>query len=538
MWMLVNANGYTLAPDGGNFSALVMDGGQIVAVGATDDVRLQYGARVDRVYDAQGATVLPGFVDSHLHLAWLGMQMNMLDLARATSAEDVLAQVRQRASTLPSGAWVLGANWDENRIANRRMPSIAQLDRAAGGRPVMLRRVCGHVVFGNRYAYEQAGLGIHPANPSDGHFGRTPSGDIDGYAYEGATTLLERGIPAMSGSELERSIAAAIDSALASGITGVHSEDVRHVGSLYRTMDIYHRLQAQGKRLRVHQLVGFDALEEYGEWLVEQANKQPTIEELDWLETGAVKLFADGSLGGRTAFLQHPYHDAPTTRGTAIYTQEELNHRVAQVRKFGLPVAIHAIGDGALEIVLDAIASVPAVAQRDRVIHAEVASEPLIRRMAALCDRMIVDVQPRFAASDLPWVEGRLGLQRMPYVCAWKSMLNAGLYLCGGSDAPVEPIQPLLGIHAAITRRLPGTSGDGRFMNEGLTPYEAVKLFTHGPSYAIHREDRKGTIQSGWMADLTIVDTDISNSQQLEMIPRTCVLQTIVGGEIVYDRLR
>ncbi|MFB5189734.1 amidohydrolase [Alicyclobacillus fastidiosus] len=538
MWMLVNANGYTLAPDGANFSALVIDGGNIVAVGATDDIRLQYGAQVDRVYDAQGATVLPGFVDSHLHLAWLGMQMNMLDLAAATSADEVLAHVRQQASMLPAGAWLLGANWDENRFVNRRMPSLEELDRAAGGRPVMLRRVCGHVVFGNRCAYQQAGLGLRPANPSDGHFGRTPSGDIDGFAYEGAATLLERGVPAMSGSELERAIARAIDSALESGITGVHSEDVRHVGSLYQTMDIYRRLQAEGKRVRVHQLVGFEALEEYREWLVEQENKRPTVDELDWLEAGAVKLFADGSLGGRTAFLQQPYHDTPTTCGTAIYTQAELNQRVADVRKFGLPVAIHAIGDGALDMVLDAMASVKAVAQRDRIIHAEVVSASLLERMTALSDRIIVDVQPRFAATDLPWVESRLGLQRMRYVCAWKSMLDAGLYLCGGSDAPVEPIQPLLGIHAAITRQLPGTSGGGLFRNEALTPYAAVKLFTHGPSYAIHREHRKGMVRSGWMADLTILDTDILHPQHLDDIPRARVLQTVVGGEIAYDRLR
>lgn len=531
MWMLTNANGYTMGQHNRQFSAIVIDHGRIVAVGDTKDLRLQYGARVEHIVDADGATVLPGFTDSHLHIAWLGMQMDMLDLTSVKSAEDVLTAVRYRADKLPEGAWVLGANWDENRFTSPIMPTPAQLDLASGGRPVLLRRVCGHVVLANRAAYECAGLGPAASDPLEGYFGRHSDGTINGYAYEGAAAVLESGMPKPTAKQLEQAVRTAMNAALAAGITAVHTEDVRHIGSLHSTIDIYRRLQRDGVRLRVHELVAYDYLDEYSAFLSDKSNDGD-----EFLQTGAVKLFSDGSLGGRTAYLSSPYSDAPHTTGTAIYTQEELAYRVGHVRDFGLPVAIHAIGDGALARVLDAIESCARVSWRDRIIHAEIVTPSLLERLASFHDGLIVDVQPRFAASDLPWVVQRLGEARMPYVCAWKSMLDAGLLLCGGSDAPVEPIAPLLGIHAAITRHLPGAELPMYTREQALTLLEAITLFTHGPSYAVHAEHEKGIIHPGGVADFTVIDTDITKPDNIDSIPTAKVLQTIVGGEISYQQ--
>lgn len=419
MWMLTGANGYTMARRGETFSGAVIDGEKIVAVGDSKMLRLQFGSQLDKVLDVEGATVLPGFVDSHVHISWLGMQMDTLNLHDARSQEDVLCRIREKASTLKDGQWLIGANWDENQFAGAgpeaKMPSIDALDDAAGGRPVLLRRICGHVVLANQLAFERAGLGTHPANPAGGHFGRDTSGNLDGYAYEGATHLIEKGLPKATMEQMESFVGRAMSVALAAGITSVHTEDVRFIDGLWKTMRVYQNLQNRGLRLRVHQLVGYDYLDEYAQYLSTLDSNVLDTQASTWLEAGAVKLFSDGSLGGRTAFLLNPYTDHPSTRGTAIYSQEELNHHVAEVRKHGLSVAIHAIGDGGVDRVLTALESVDRVksgesrTSRDRLIHAELVNEALLHRISELGDTLIIDAQPRFAASDLPWAVEQTG---------------------------------------------------------------------------------------------------------------------------------
>lgn len=563
MWMLTGANGYTMAHSGEMFSALVVDGERIVAVGEETELRLQFESRVDRIVDVEGMTVLPGFVDSHVHLSWLGTQMDALDLHAAKSKDDVLRAIRDCAAKLPDGAWIIGANWDEKQFGasagnERGMPTIDDLDVAGGGRPVVLRRICGHVVLANRAAFRATGIGELTVDPAGGHFGRDIHGQIDGYAYEGATALMEQGLPKRTRAQLERHIMRAMQTALSVGITAVHSEDVRFIEGLHQTMDIYASLQQNGTKLRVHQLVGYDYLDEYADYLQEKRNRSGrTPADSRWLETGAVKLFSDGSLGGHTAFLSQPYADKPDSRGLPIYSQAELDACVRRVRTLGLPVAIHAIGDGGVDAVLGALeAAGDPVALPDRLIHAEIVNAQLIGRMQSLADSLAIDVQPRFAASDLDWAMNCLGAERVAYLCAWKSMLDARLHLCGGSDAPVEPISPLLGIHAAMTRRLPDADATvaevsasrhigwhetnpvaANRRSQALDFDAAFHLFGQGASYAIRREREKGLIKPGWLADFVVIDRDI-RKQEVDLMPETKVLQTIVGGEFAYDSMR
>lgn len=228
-------------------------------------------------------------------------------------------------------------------------------------------------------------------------------------------------------------------------------------------------------------------------------------------------------------------NDSPDTSGVAIYELEQLKALVKKARAYGMPVAIHAIGDLAAEYVIESVEEYPPIpGQRDRLIHGQILRRELIERIKRL--PLIVDIQPRFVASDFPWVIERIGLDKMDYCYAWKTLLNEGIMCAGGSDAPIEPVNPLLGIHAAVTRRNPEEGEHiAYFPEQRLTTYEAVKLFTSGSAYAIHRENERGMVEVGYDADFTVLDRDIFLSDADAML-KTNVTMTVVDGEIVFER--
>lgn len=529
MWLLKNANGYTFDSNNARFDALVMDGNGIVAVGHGDDLALQFGSRATTV-DMAGATVVPGLVDSHLHLAEVGKQAAQLVLGQLASKAELLQAVTKRAAALPDGAWILGGGWDENRWPDG-LPTLTELDEAASGHPLLLTRVCYHIYMANTQAFMAAKLGRSPDNPSDGYYGRDDSGNVNGYVYENASAPLLQAVPKWSAKQWQAALRMGMDAALAAGLTAVHSDDSRSFGSFPDTWLAYCELLTGEQRfLRVHELVDWTFLEEAAAALPELPAATP------WLEVGAAKLFADGSLGGSTAWLSQPYTHRPDWRGTPIYPLPELLHRVNVAHSKGFPVAIHAIGDAALDAALTALEQTVPIHRRNRVVHAELIRPDLLQRMAALGSSLAVDVQPRFVCSDFPWVTSRLGPQRSANIGAWWQMLEAQLHICGSSDAPIEPLQPLLGIHAAVTRKQPLAEGDGYHMAEALTPEEAIRLFSHGACYANHSEHHKGVIAPNWLADLTVLDRDIVHPRSEADIRDAQVLYTVVGGHFAYAR--
>lgn len=259
----------------------------------------------------------------------------------------------------------------------------------------------------------------------------------------------------------------------------------------------------------------------------------------EWVTVGGVKIFADGSLGGRTALLSRPYHDAPGRTGMAVHSREELSELVGKCRRSGYPVAIHAIGDLAAERVIEAMETFPGAKKGrrrlpDRLIHASVLRRDLIDRLKKL--PVVLDIQPRFIASDFPWVTDRLGPGLLPCTYAWKTVLREGLICAGGSDAPIEPMNPLLGIHAAITRRPPGGEGppNGYLPGERLTPEEALALFTKGSAFAAGEGEERGTLSAGKWADVTVFDRNLLEADP-EELPQARVLLTMVNGRIGYE---
>lgn len=530
MWMLTHANGYTLNSQGSTFDALVMDGQRIEAIGTTQELMLQYGARVNRVVDLEGATVIPGLVDSHLHVAAYGQRMAQLNLIGTESKGELLARVRTWAAQLPADAWIVGGGWDDNRFVDRELPTLAELNEAAGGHPLLLTRICCHAYLANSLALRAAGIGETPVDPVDGAFGRDALGRFNGRIYENAAKPVQNAIPPMTRSDWKQALKMGMQSALAAGLTAVHTDDTRALGNFPDVWSLYHQLiHEDGLWLRVHELVDWSLLDE----VIASRGDLPAPDL--WLEQGAAKLFSDGALGSRTAWFRDPYSDAPGTTGTPIYSQDELSRHVRIAHEKGFAAAIHGIGDAALDATLTALEAAPAVAQRDRIIHAQNIRPDLLERMIRLRNQTIVDIQPRFVCSDFPWVLDRVGPARAPYVCAWKTMQDAGLALCGGSDAPIEPMEPLLGIHAAVTRRAPFDVGAGYDMEQALSPLDAVKLFSHRACVANHRETEKGQLLPGWWADITILDRDIIAPQSENDIRDAKVLYTVVGGQIAYS---
>jgi len=528
MWMLTHANGYTLDRQQSRFDALVWDAGRVVAVGEEAELRLQFGQRINRVTNVEGATVLPGFIDSHLHVAGLGEQMTKLDLTGTRSAHDLLTRIRNWASHLPVDAWVEGGGWDDNRFAEAGMPTLDELDCAAGGRPLLLTRICHHAYLVNRVAFAAAGLGANPANPVDGRYGRDAQGQLSGIVYENAARPLLRAIPAKTPEQWKASVRSGMELALAAGITAVHTDDVRNLGSFAAVWQTYYSLIHQdGVRLRVHELVDWHAVDECLQALTELPAPD------DWLQRGAAKLFADGAMGGRTAWLAAPYTDQPGWYGTPMYERDVLFERVRIAHEQGFGAAIHAIGDAAVDAALAAFAAAPAVAQRDRLIHAEVIRPDLVPRMQALGSQLAIDIQPRFTVSDFPWIAARVGAKRAAFTCAWRTLQRAGLHLAGGSDAPIEPVAPMLGMHAAITRRRPGSDFGGYQLQEALDVHSALRLFTQDAAFAAGRAHEQGVIAPGWLADFTVVSEDVV--EHPEALLSAEVRYTIVGGEIAYS---
>ncbi|WP_151735417.1 amidohydrolase ['Paenibacillus yunnanensis' Narsing Rao et al. 2020] len=507
--------------------AVYVEDGRIVAVGSGKALALQLGGKDVARVDWDGAYVLPGLVDAHVHLGMHGMKLDMLDFSGMTSKEEMLRAVAQRAAVTPPGEWILGLNWNENEFSPPFAPGIAELDAVTDRHPVFLTRTCFHAYLGNSEAFRRAGVNEATPDFASGAYGRGPEGRLNGWIYEDAAAPFQAVQPEPDYAAKKNAVRRGILDALSLGLTAVHTEDLRLLGSVETMLRIHRELREEGLSFRTHQLLYYEFLQEV-EALGLRAGQGD-----EWLRLGAVKLFADGAIGGRTALLEAPYSDASGTRGIAIHPQEALDGIVAAARKLGFPVAVHAIGDAAARMTLAAMASTPlpaGAALPDRFIHAQVLSRALVEQMRRL--PLIADIQPRFVASDFPWVLERVGPERTEYLYAWKKLLQAGVVCAGGSDAPIEPLSPLLGLHAAITRRKPGERHAGYLPQEKLDTAEALALFTGGSAAAAGEAAERGRIQPGYWADFTVIDRNIGADP--EALLQAKVKMTVVNGRTAY----
>jgi predicted amidohydrolase YtcJ len=509
--ILLNGNILTLDPTRPSAQAIAVYGDRIVAVGNNLEIEQLAGPDTNRI-DLRGATVLPGFIDTHIHLIQYGHSLFKLDMRNVRSVEEVKSLVSSRARQ--ASEWILGLGWDQEKFREKRYPQRQDLDETSPSKPVMLWRVCMHICVVNSKALQIAHVDSRTPDPDGGVIDRDETGKPTGILRENAVQLVERNIPEPTLEEHEKAILAACEEAAEAGLTSVHCilDSELELSALLR-------LRRKGQLpIRFYVLIPVSHLKAYGQLGLRTGFGD------EWVRLGAVKIFTDGSLGARTAALSTPYADDPPNRGVTIYTQEQLDRIIEEAQGSGFQVAVHAIGDRAIGMLLESAGKakirVHGRELRPRIEHASVLNPELIRSLKEL--GLIVTVQPHFVVSDF-WTEDRLGSQRARYAYPFASLLKAGLTVVGSSDCPVEPLAPLLGIEAAVNRQGP----------EALRAEDAIALYTRNAAYASFEENLKGSITPGKYADLVVLESDPRKVAPSD-ISEIAVLMTMVGGETTH----
>lgn len=519
---------YTLDKANPQVSTIVVQNGRIMEIGETAPLLAKYKGAETEVIDFEGNMVLPGLTDSHMHLVAHGMKLISLDFSECTDALEMKQLLKKKIEQTPKGEWVIGRGWNENNFVDKKIFTKNELDELSGGHPLLLTRICGHAYVANSVALSLAGIEENSLDPVGGKIDRDQEGQITGLLLDNAGMLVQNKIPAFTYEYLKESLQVAIKDCWSLGLVGAHTEDVRYCGGFNQTYRLFDEVLHQEESFfRVNQLVYHEHIEEMIKAGMTTGSGTP------FLTMGAMKIFADGAMGGRSALLSEPYSDDSSTRGVAMHSPEELKALVQKARTYNLPIAVHTIGDRALEYTLDAIEAYPTRHHIDRIIHAQVLRPDLLERMLKL--PIVVDIQPRFVAADFPWVIERLGEERIGWSYAWKTLIRAGLHCAGGSDAPIEPVNPLLGLHAAVTRMRPEEAFHGGYLPEQcLSPLEAIQLFTTGSAYAEQKSNEKGTIEIGKVADFTVFDQNLFAMEPARWLESKACM-TVVSGKVVYQ---
>lgn len=528
--IFINGQVYTMNPKEPIVQSIFIHNERIVDMGTNEGILLQWGRNGAKIIDLEGRAVLPGLIDSHLHISSVGINSQELDLTNVKSTADLLDSIEKWAVNMKPGEWILGRGWDENVFPDRRIPSIEELDKVSSNKPLFLPRICGHAFLVNSTALKISGYHPNMNIPYGGTIVLDPNTNKpNGLLLETASTIISKHIPEKSYGQLKSALQAGLQQAIRLGLTSIHTNDPNYLGGARQTYRLFDELiNHEGIGPRSNLLIDYDYLEEM------VTSGMSTGYGNDKVRIGAIKLFADGALGGRTAHLSEPYLDDPCNVGNAMYDNEVLFQLIRDIRLQNMPVAIHTIGDQALINVLDILDQFKPSKYRDRLIHVSILNEQLIQRLSS--PHRMVDLQPKFVSSDYPWIEDRLGKHRARFAYPFKSLLDKGVISAGGSDAPIEPLNPLLGIHAAITRRKAGESHNGYNESEKLSMYEAIHLFTVGGAYATNEENLKGTLERGKLGDMTILSKDPFQMESPDELLTTETEMTVIGGEVRYQR--
>jgi predicted amidohydrolase YtcJ len=499
--------------------------GRIVAVSSSADIRRWAGPRTE-IVDLAGKLVVPGFNDSHVHFHGGGENLSGVQLRDAKSEAEFRDRIRQFAAKLPAGRWITGGNWDHENWTPARLPTRQLIDEAAGDHPVFINRLDGHMSLANTLALKLAGVTRATPDPPGGAIVRNANGEPAGVLKDAAQAAVERVIPPPSEDQIADAVRAAMRYAAERGVTSVQD-----VSASPAYMRVYQRLLQLGEltvRISGHQpLASWKRLADIGIL----ANFGGPM-----LHIGALKGFADGSLGSTTALFFDPYLDAPNTSGLQMAAAQTMLQQIADADRAGLQVAVHAIGDKANHTVLnlfdEAAAKNGARDRRFRIEHAQHLRRDDIARFAKL--GVIASMQPYHAIDDGRWAEKRIGPERAKGTYAFRSLLDAGAVLAFGSDWDVAPMDPVVAIYAAVTRRtLDGKHPAGWVPEQKITVAEALRAYTWGSAYASFEEKLKGTIEPGKLADLAVLSRDILTIDPVE-IEKVKVALTVVDGKIVY----
>ncbi len=524
-----NGNIHTLDPSHPRAEAIGIADGRIVAVGSNAEVRGR-AQPATRIEDLRGRTVLPGLIDAHCHVAGLGsFGLGRLNFGDAKSFDDVIGRIAARARSLPKGAWIVGGLWNHESWPGRELPSHDALSAVTPHHPVWIKRVDGHAGLANARAMKAAGISHDSSAPFGGEIVRDAAGAATGLFVDNAEALIERHLPAEASSPATL-ILKAQQMCLSVGLTGVHD-----AGITPDDVDVYRELAESGKlKLRVYAMISarhaVDYFKEHGPLIGER------------ITVRSCKLYADGSLGSRGAWLLEPYSDRPRDEsgkpyvGLSVSEPDFLRQIAEDALQRGYQMCTHAIGDRANRETIDAYALAlsrhPRKDHRFRIEHVQLLALDDIPRFKE--HGIIPSMQPTHCTSDMGWIEERVGARRSRGAYAWAKLLRSGVPIAGGSDFPVESHNPFYGIYAAVTRQnVKGEPEGGWHPEERMTRTEALRAFTLDAAYAAFEEKQKGSLAPGKFADFIVIDRDIMTCDVRE-IPQTRVLRTVIGGETVY----
>jgi predicted amidohydrolase YtcJ len=503
--------------------AMAVTGDTIVVIGGTGEVMKHKGINTT-VIDLGGRFVTPGFIDSHVHFLEGGSNLASVQLRDASTPEEFISLIKAFAAKQKPGAWILGGGWDGKGWES--LPEKGWIDSVTPDNPVFVSRLDGHMALANSLALKLAGIDAGVKDVMGGSIGRDSRGDLTGILKDNAMDMVFNIIPPAPEEEVEKALVAGMDYFASNGVTSVQAVDA---GSY---ADAIAAVRSRGQLITrvyvMHTISSWNALKE-------QTDREGFGDK--WIRTGGVKGFVDGSLGSHTAAFIDPYTDMVTDSGLFVNSKEDLYSWVSNADKSGEQVVIHAIGDRAINFLLNTYERVAQEnGERDRrfrIEHSQHIAPGDIERYANL--NVIASMQPYHAIDDGKWAEPLIGTERMKTTYAFRSLLDAGALLAFGSDWPVAPATPLEGIYAAVTRRtLDDKNPDGWIPEQKITVEEALRAYTKDAAYASFEEGIKGTLEPGKLADFVVLDNDITTIDPVK-IRDVKVLQTFVGGKKVFD---
>ncbi len=505
--------------------AVLVRGERIEIVGSSAEVKKLAGTAV-RTIDARGMLVTPGFVDAHVHFLDGGFALASVQLRDAATKDEFIHRIKAFAATVPPGTWILNGDWDHTAWGGE-LPQRSWIDSVTPNNPVWINRLDGHMNLANSLALAAAGITRATRDVEGGTVVRDAAGEPTGVLKDNAMDLMSRAVPDAGSAMKLRALDAAMTHVAEQGVTSVH-----HMGG-WDDLAVFRQAHASGSlRTRIAANVPL------GTWARLRDEVQSSGRGDAWLRIGGLKGFVDGSLGSHTAAMLDPFTDAPNDRGFFVNTKEDLRDWTAGADAVGLQVIVHAIGDRAIRAQLDIFEEVArrngVRDRRFRIEHAQHIAPADIPRFAAL--GVIPSMQPYHAIDDGRWADGVIGPDRAKGTYAFRSLMDAGARVAFGSDWFVAPPVPIMGIYAAVTRRTLDDKRPGGWVPEQrITVEQALRAYTTGSAYAGYQEGDVGMLKRGMLADLVMIDRDLTHIPP-ESIREARVMLTMVGGRLVYER--
>ncbi len=533
--VIINGKVLTIDRDNPLAEAVAIRGESIIAVGTAGKISSLIEKGKTRVIDARGRLVIPGFNDAHVHFGPL--DPDYIELRYTTDPSVITRKVKEQVEKSKPGQLIEGGHWEHEMFIDRQWPAKELIDAVSPDNPVVLSRADGHSVLVNSYVLKKSGITKDTPDPFGGEIQKDPvTGEPTGILKESAERLIKTGAvktdrtPEEEAARVKQGYLLALKEAAEYGVTSVQIpgsadfsayENLQAEGSLTARIDIGKPLTSDTERLKQYN---------------ELKKKYPAAS--NWIRFGYLKAFIDGTIGSGTALMHEPFTDNPGTSGLSMMPYEEFEKMVVAADSMGFQIGVHAIGDKGNNWTLNAYEKALNLNgrrdSRHRDEHSQTLSQTDIPRFGEL--GVIASMQPTHCISDKKFCEKRIGTERSRGAYAWRSLLNSGAKIAFGTDYQVEPLNPMEGLYAAVTRkdRL-GEEGEGWFPEEKLTMEEAIELYTLGAAYAQFMEDRKGIIKPGYLADIVITDRDLLTIQE-DQIMKTRVDFTITGGRVVYER--